>query len=165
MQWVTVYDLRQDTQLVSSIQEATRRRPGYGLDPSPALLGTPEWWHAVADGRIPSRVEEGLVAAVQWGSMGDWPEWVFRRHDGEERSWTREGDYTRYVEGLRARIRVVTVRWKAGAPAVLQLGHDREHDMLIAVELEASNQRSPRHGPGPFPGAYDDAPTGEPQGS
>lgn len=156
MAWVTVYDLRDDRQRVEQIQEATLNRPGYGLDPTPALFGTDEWWQAIADGQIPSRVEEGVVANVRWGSMGDWPEWTFRGDDGRERTWTREGDHTRYVDGLRARIRVVTVHWKADSPLVLQNGEDPEHDMLIAVELEASDLRSEPLGPGPFPGAYDD---------
>ncbi|GAA5014895.1 hypothetical protein GCM10023317_53870 [Actinopolymorpha pittospori] len=156
MEWVTVYDLRRDRQRIDAVQEATLHRPGYGLDPNPAVLGTDEWWRAVADGRIPSRVDEGVVGHVRWGSMGDWPEWTLRRDDGQERTWTREGDHTRYVDGLRARIRVITVRWKPDSPSVLQLGQDPEHDMLIAVELEASDHRSDRLGPGPFPGAYDD---------
>lgn len=50
----------------------------------------------------------------------------------------------------------MTVRWKPDSPSVLQLGKEPEHDMLIAVELEDSDQRSERLGPGPFPGAYDD---------
>lgn len=155
MAWVTVYDLHEDQQRIQQIQEATLARSGYGLDPTPALFGTDEWWQAIAHGQIPSRVDDGVVANVRWGSMGDWPEWTFHGDDGRERTWTREGDHTRYVDGLRARIRVVTVRWKPDSPLVLQSGQDPEHDMLIFVELEASDLRSERLGPGPFPGAYD----------
>lgn len=151
-----MYDLSQNRQFVDAVQEATLHRPGYGLDPNPALFGTDEWWQAVADGRIPSRVEEGVVKHVRWGSMGDFPEWTFRPDVGQERTWPREGDHTRYVDGLRARVRVVTVRWMPDSPSVVQLGQGPEHDMLIAVELEASDRRSERLGPGPFPGAYDD---------
>lgn len=158
MAWVTVYDLRENWRYVASVQDATLNRPGYGLDPNPAILGSEEWWQAVADGRIPSRVEVGVVTDVQWGSMGDWPEWCLLSDDGREMTWTREGDHTRYVIGLRARIRVATVRWKADSPLVRQLGRDLEHDILLKVELEASDCRSERLGPGPFPGAYDDVP-------
>jgi hypothetical protein len=150
---VTVYDLRQGKQRIVAVQQATLHRPGFGLDPDPALFATDEWWQAVNDGRIPSRVEEGLVEHVRWGSMGDWPEWTLRTDDGQARPWTREGDHTRYVDGLSARTRVVTVRWKADAPSVLQIGDKPEHDMLIAVELEMSDRRSERLGPGPFSGA------------
>jgi hypothetical protein len=90
--------------------------------------------------------------------MRDWPAWRFFSDDGQETSWTREGDHTRYVTGLRARIHVATVPWKPDSALLLQLGEDPEHDILIKVELEASEQRSQRLGPGPFAGAYDDDP-------
>ncbi len=156
VEWITVYDLREDAQLTEAIQNATLTHPQYGLDPSPALFGSDDWWQGLADGRIPRRTEVGAVSAVRWTGMGDWPEWTFRGDDGVEREWTREGDHTRYVAGLRARIEVVTVRWKPGASTVVTRGDDPEHDMLIRVELEASERRSEAHGPGPFPGAYDD---------
>ncbi len=156
MDWVTIYDLHENERHIKSVQHATLNRPGYGLDPDPALFGTDEWWQSVADGRIPSKVEEGVVADVRWGSMGDWPEWIFVSDDGRETTWTREGDHTRYVTGLQARIRVATVRWKADSQMVRKHGQVPEHDILLKVELEASDRRSDRLGPGPFPGAYDE---------
>ena len=158
MAWVTVYDLRENRRYVESVQYATLNRPGFGLEPDPALFGSDEWWQAVADGRIPSKVEVGLVADVRWGSMGDWPEWRFLSDDGRETTWTREGDHARYVTGLRARVGIATVRWKADSNPVRQQGLSPEHDILTKVELEASDRRSERLGPGPFPGAYDDLP-------
>ncbi len=61
----------------------------------------------------PSRVGtfEGMVSAVRWESMVDWPGWAFPSADGHEFDWTRKGDHTRYVTGLRARITTATVRW------------------------------------------------------
>jgi hypothetical protein len=113
MTWVTVYDIRHDAERVRQIQEATLNRPGFGLVPEPALFGSDEWWQAIDDGRVTATVEEGVVGVVRWGSMGDWPVWRFRSADGTESEWTREGDYTRYVEGLPARITTVITRWKA----------------------------------------------------
>jgi hypothetical protein len=46
--WVTVYDLREDGHYVESVQHATLTWPGYGLDPDPALFGSNEWWLADA---------------------------------------------------------------------------------------------------------------------
>jgi hypothetical protein len=37
--WVTVYDLRDNREYVETVQDATLHRPGYGLDPNPALFG------------------------------------------------------------------------------------------------------------------------------
>ena len=153
---MTVYDLRLDEKYVRDVQNATLNRPGYGLDPDPALFGTVEWWQALEDGQIPSKTQEGVIAEVRWASMGDWPVWRFAADDGSETTWTREGDHTRYVEGLRARIRVATVRWKSDSQMVAHLGNAREHDKLIFVEVEDSAERSEPLGPGPFPGAYDD---------
>ena len=153
-----MYDLREDQQYVQSVQQATLNRPGFGLDPDPALFGSDEWWQAVADGRIPNKVETGAVGDVRWGSMGDWPEWRFLSDDGRETTWTREGDHTRYVTGLRARVHVATVRWKADSHPVRKQGRNPEHEILIKVELEHSDRRSECVGPGPFPGAYDDIP-------
>jgi len=113
----------------------------------------------VANGRVPNKVVEGVVADVRCGSMGDWPEWHFLSDYGRETTWTREGDHTRYVTGLRARVCVATVRWEADSQMVRKLGRDPEHDILLKVEMEASDRRSERLGPGPFRGAYDDVPS------
>jgi len=56
--------------------------------------------------------------------MGDWPEWRFLSDDGRETTWTTEGDHTRYVTDLRARIRVARVRWKADSQMVRKLDRD-----------------------------------------
>jgi hypothetical protein len=42
---------------------------------------------------------------------------------------------------------------------VRELGRDPEHDILLKVELEASDRRSERFGPGPFPGGCDGVPS------
>jgi hypothetical protein len=149
MTWVTVYDIRHEPERVRQIQEATLNRPGFGLVPEPALFGSDEWWQAIDDGRVTATVEEGAVGVVRWGSMGDWPVWRFRSADGTESEWTREGDYTRYVEGLPARITTVITRWKADSSSV-RMGEPTAHSMLIKVELEDSDARSARAAPGPF---------------
>jgi hypothetical protein len=59
---VSVYDLRENRQYLEYVQNATLNRPGHGLDPNPANSGSDEWWQAVADGRIPSKVDVGIVA-------------------------------------------------------------------------------------------------------
>lgn len=155
MTWVTVYDIRHDAERVRHIQEATLNRPGFGLVPEPALFGSDEWWQAIDDGRVTATVEEGVVSVVRWGSMGDWPVWHFRSADGTESEWTREGDYTRYVDGLRARITTVITRWKADSMPV-RMGKPAAHPMIIKIELEDSDARSAGAVPGPFGGDSSD---------
>lgn len=144
-----MYDLRNDSVRVRQIQEATLTRPDVGLLPEPALFGSADWWAAVEDGRVPTRTVEGRVSEVRWESMGDWPGWTFTAVDGEASNWTREGDYTRYVEGLAARLTIAVVSWKPDSQMV-RLGRPAEHEMLIRVELEPSDLRSERDVPGPF---------------
>jgi hypothetical protein len=145
--------MRENRQYVESVQHATLNWPGYGLDPNPALFvvmsGGSRWLTHASQAR-----SKGVVADVRWGSMGDWPEWRFLSDDGRETTWTKEGDRTRYVARLRARIRVATVRWKADSQMVRKLDGDPEHDNLLKVELEASDRRSERLGPCPLPGAF-----------
>jgi hypothetical protein len=146
--WVIAYDIRLDEARVRQIQQATLS-PGFGLVPEPALFGSDDLWRAVGDGRVEALIEEGHITRVWWGTMGDWPLWSFRSSDGPESEWTREGDHTRYVEGLRARITTVLVRWKEDSQLV-QMGQPAAHRMLIKVELEDSAARSALSGPGPF---------------
>jgi hypothetical protein len=139
--WVTAYDLRENRQYVESVRHATLNRPGYGLDPNPALFGSDQWWQSVADGRVPSKVEEVVVADVRWGSMGDWPERRFLSDDGRETTWP-PGSHPRGNGAL-----------EGNSQMVRKLGRDPEHAIPLKVELEASYRRSERLGPGPFPGA------------
>lgn len=149
MEWVTVYDLREDTKRIAQIQHATVNTEDYGLVPEPALFGSDEWWSAVADGRVETHTSEGVVSDVRWESMGDWPGWTFTAENGSESRWTREGDYTRYVEGLAARITWAVVSHKpTNIKGLATAG--RIHNMLIRVDLEASDVRSEQAAPGPL---------------
>jgi hypothetical protein len=138
--WDLVYDLRTDADRIRSIQAASVNRAGYGYPTQPYHFGSREWWAAIESGTIERHAIDGVVAAVYWGSMGDWPEFRVRAADGSERTWTREGDVTRYVEGLRVRVEYVTLDRKPDAPAP-QLGPTS--DVVIAVWLERSEERTP----------------------
>lgn len=141
MEWDTVFDIRNEAEMVRHIQRATLETEDYGFLPEPALFGSPEWWAAVADGRVSTHTREGIVADVRWESMGDWPAWTFRDHDGRESRWTREGDPTRYVDGLAARITCAVVSWKPTSQFVIH-GEPAIHDQLIRVDLERSERRN-----------------------
>jgi len=113
-----IYDLRADKAHVRAMQEATKKRPDAGLAPDPALVGSWRWWRAIDSGRFPSTTVEGRIVRVFWASMGDWPMFTLESADGTTSDWTREGDYTRYVEGLEVRLQYVRQRFKDSIPDV-----------------------------------------------
>jgi hypothetical protein len=144
-----VYNLRDDKVHVRHMQEATKNRPDVGLAPIPALVGSRRWWRAVNSGRYPSATLEGSISKVYWGSMGDWPMFTLRAKDGETTDWTREGDHTRYVEGLAVRLQYVVQRYKDSVPDA-SLAGSRETKLVIRTWIEPSALRSEARGPGPF---------------
>jgi hypothetical protein len=146
-----VYDLRADKLRVRHMQEATKTRPDVGLAPVPALVGSWRWWRAINSGRFPSTTLEGTVDSVYWASMGDWPMFTLRTTAGETSDWTREGDHTRYVEGLAVRLQYVVQRYKEllSIPETTLPRGMRERKLVIRICLEASDLRSEAHGARP----------------
>ena len=140
----SIYRLRDDAKRVRDIQKATLERPGYGIVPEPALLGSNEWWQAIEDGTLHVHSAEGTITSVLWGSMGDWPEFRMTVANGEVLQWTRVGDVTRYVEGLEVQVTYVVQRHKSDAP-ILSAKPAR---IVIEVMVEDSPLRSRGFGPG-----------------
>jgi hypothetical protein len=148
MPLVPVYDLRENVSHIAQVQEATLHRRGFGLQPIPALFGSDEWWAALGTPRLPLHSVTGTIARVFWGSMGDWPEFVLKADDSTETTWTREGDYTRYVEGLRCEVRYVVQRSKEDGPTA-KMGWPLDHNVVTKILVEESDLRSPKEPPGP----------------
>jgi hypothetical protein len=143
--FVTVYSFEQDKARVAAMQKASRGSTDFGVSMSPALVGTPEWWRAIQDGTLARTVITGTISRVYWGSMGDWPECEVTADDGTKTTWTREGDLTRYVKGLRARITFVQHPWKVPD----QPGLGAASQIVLTVEIEDSERRSDPRAPGP----------------
>ncbi|QKE82887.1 hypothetical protein [Arthrobacter sp. NEB 688] len=143
------YDLRADKAHVRAMQKATRKRPDVGLAPVPALVGSWRWWRAIDSGRYPSTILDGTITRVFWGSMGDWPMFTLRTLEGETSDWTRQGDPTRYVEGLAVRLQYVVQRFKDSVPD-WSLAGTRETNLIVRIWLEPSSLRSEATGPGPL---------------
>jgi hypothetical protein len=97
------------------------------------------------DGRLLKTEIEGKIAKVYWASMGDWPEFELTAEDGTASRWTREGDYVRYVEGLRARLAFVLHPWKQ--PHRFGLG--THSNVVLYIDIEESPMRSDPRAPGP----------------
>ena len=144
MTFVTVYTLAQDQTRTEAMQKASLGATDFGLSPLPALIGTSEWWHATEDGSLVRKVVSGTISRVYWGSMGDWPECEVTGNDGAKSTWTREGDITRYVEGLRVLITFVLHPWKVPD----QHGLGNASKIVLTVEIEDSNRRSDPRPPG-----------------
>jgi hypothetical protein len=137
-----VYRLEEDNQRIDAVQRATLQTRDGGLAPDPALFGSPEWWKAISEGRLPRTRHEGTVTRVFWASMGDYPDFEVTEDTGESTTWHREGDLTLYVEGLHVVVTTV-VQQPRRADA-------QPHEVILEVLLERSSARSSPFGPGPF---------------
>jgi hypothetical protein len=110
------------------------------------LVGTPEWWRAIEDGRLPASEIQGTISNVYWGSMGDWPEFEVLAADGSKSRWTREGDVSRYVEGIRVRLTFVLHPWKVPKETH---GLGEASKIVLRIDVEQSERRSDPRAPGP----------------
>jgi len=119
-----------------------------GLKPDPHLVGSDEWWAGVASGETPRTVVNGTITRVFWASMGDWPMFTIASDGGDIADWTREGDHTLYVEGLAVQLTYVVQLFKDSVQ-LARLG-DRTTRLVITIDLEHSDERSPATAPGPF---------------
>jgi len=144
MEWFTVYDFAVDRAQIAAMQRATRGPTDFGVSAVPALVGTPDWWLAIDRGQLPRFELQGTVNRVYWGSMGDWPEFELLADGGTSTTWTREGDPSRFVEGLRIRLLYTLHPWKM--PKRL-LGDGAK--IVLRIELEQSDRRSDPRAPGP----------------
>ena len=111
MEWHTVYDLSKDNSRVMKVQRATLETADYGFLPEIALFGSPEWWEAVRDGRIPAYTVTGVISKVNEIVRGAWPVCEINSN-GEKTEWTREGDDAAYQVGRRICIEYVYQKLK-----------------------------------------------------
>jgi hypothetical protein len=145
--WVNIYKFSDDRDKIRRMRDATLGPTDFGVSAEPALVGEPAWWRALDSGVLPRTVEEGTVSTVRWGSMGDWPEFDLTDYSGHTTTWTRLGDITRYVEGLRVRVVYTRQKWKVSQS---HLGLGEASTIVLSIYIEASDKRSDSRAPGPF---------------
>ncbi len=145
MHFVRVYEFEQDEKRIEAMQKASLGASNFGLSLTPALVGTPEWWRGTEDHSLVRTVVSGIISRVYWGSMGDWPMCEVMADDGSKSDWTREGDLSRYVEGLRVQFTSVLHPWKVPH----QHGLGVASKIILTVEIEESDRRSDPRAPGP----------------
>ena len=103
------YDLRQDSQRVSAVQNATMTTDRYGIVPEHGLLGSEEWWQAIESGLIQVNRLEGTVSRVYMSGHNDFPE--FEVDDGNSKTrWERYGKESEYLEGQHVVIEYVQTK-------------------------------------------------------
>ncbi|WP_445678475.1 hypothetical protein [Radicibacter daui] len=147
MDFIKVYSFAQDQERIEAMQKASTGTTDFGVSPVPVLVGTPQWWRATIDGSLKHAVISGVISRVYWGGMGDWPECEITGNDGIKSRWTREGDCTRYVEGLSILLTYVLHPWKTPRPSGSI--SDGMSKIVLTVEIEESDRRSDPRAPGP----------------
>lgn len=148
--WHRVYSFTDDPEHIEQLQKVSLDRSDFGLAPDP-LVGSGEWWAAIDSGRLPTVELDGEIEDAFWGSMRDWPSCHVRDDSGESTTWTREGEYRRYVEGLRIRIRYVPHEWKR--PGVMT--STKTSQVVLSIDVEESPRRSAAIAPGPGDFGYE----------
>lgn len=149
MEWVSLYELADDVARVQQMQKiALDESTEMGLSVRPALVGSADWWRQVDAGELPSQTIRGRVSRVFWTGHGDYPEFEITTDSGEKSSWTREGDISRYVEGLAVELSYVLHPWKV--PGLHGLGDSSR--LVVNIRIQSSDQRSDPRAPGPFRG-------------
>ncbi|MFU8829938.1 MAG: hypothetical protein ACNA8P_10975 [Phycisphaerales bacterium] len=109
--WLKIYDLAADKNMISKVQEATLETEEYGLVPDVALFGTADWWIAIDSGKIPRHVLTGTISHVFDTERGGWPEFEVESDAGRTR-WTALGNERHYREGRRVKIEYVVQKAK-----------------------------------------------------
>ena len=66
-----LYDIRNDAVLLAQIQEASLSPGPLGLTTENGVVGSPEWWVALKEGRIKKMEFVGVILRVDGGPMGD----------------------------------------------------------------------------------------------
>lgn len=98
-----VYDIRDDSVLLSQIREASLSSGPFGLSVVYGIVGSPEWWSAVESGAVPLETFRGIILRADSGQMGDS---VIVRIQGETeiRSWTAWKGFNRDLIGKYVRV-------------------------------------------------------------
>lgn len=100
-EWMKVYELAEDTELVAAYRKATEGGE-YGFIPQVAVFGTDEWWRAVESGEIPTQELSGPIAHPR--AEGDCV--AFQLKGGLD-LWTPRGAVADFRDGATARIEFV----------------------------------------------------------
>ena len=125
-----IYDLADDQDLIAKVQHATLTTRDFGVVPEVALYGSEEWWRAIGDGRIPSRVIDGVISDVFTSGESNWPQFEIDSN-GSKTVWTRFGNPQLYEVGKR-----ITLAYVVQRPKKSWTG-DLYQNEVLAIDVEA----------------------------
>ncbi len=108
-EFIHVYALERDHEYVERVQAGTVEAGELALRTDNGLFGSSQWWTAIRDGTVPTERIEGII--VKLYKRGEWPEFSVES-DGQRTSWAMDGDVSRYEEGKRVRIDIVTLEYQ-----------------------------------------------------
>jgi hypothetical protein len=81
---------------------------------------------------------EGTIVRSYWTGHGDYPEFDLRQDDSGVSTWTRMGDETRYVTGLRARVAYVE---RPGPEGPFKEALRDGYQVIMRIHVEESDLR------------------------
>ena len=103
-----VYDIRQDSILLSQMRTASLSTGPFGLSTVHGIVGSPDWWTAVEAGRVKVETFVGVIRRVDGGPMGD-SAIVRIEGGGETRSWTAWEGFGPSLIGKKVEVRYANV--------------------------------------------------------
>ena len=131
--WTPLYRFSKAIDRIQRIQTATTTTEEFGIVPDPHLFGSPEWWESIEKGEKKVFHLSGEITRIHTGGVGDWPEFEMIDDQGNYRTWAKEGDKRRYVEGLKIRIQYVEY----------QNRYDHSTgNHILEIDIEESDKRS-----------------------
>jgi hypothetical protein len=148
-----IYDLRDDTRTIETVQSSTLNTEDYGVVSNHGLFGSDEWWAAIERGDLPVHTVEGVISDVYESGHNDFPQ--FEVDDGTRKTdWVREGDDSYYVIGAPVRIEYVVERPKPRwtTPKHAKMGMDKLKTVLsIWIGISPLAHAEAAFHPGPLP--------------
>jgi hypothetical protein len=125
-----VYRLKDDTQAIALVQQATLLTKDFGIQQTHGLVGSPEWWDNIKNGNLPLQTMKGTISRVFSGSLNDSPEFEVTSNDGEKENFTRECNSSEldneYQTGRKVEVDYV---WQ-------QLKNEQTHRVRIKFVIE-----------------------------
>ena len=129
-----IYNLKHDKLLVKRVQEVSldpKSSNGFKIEDG-LLFGSPEWFHAIEIGKIPSETINGTLSRVYMSGHNDYPEFEVDS-DGIKTQWTREGDDSAYVVNRQVKLTYVIQKFKR---PISILGPTTKTVLQIDIQLD-----------------------------